>query len=303
MINASSHGNVPFIIFLHIMKSGGMTLQRMLRERYGPTVVSRAGRFARHLVAPVPRANSLAEALSRKRPQERWATGHFCYGVHDLLPRPFTYITLLRHPVERLVSLYYYSKHEPHSFYHRQARDVSLDKFLLETKLHELDNGQLRVIVGGSTDYFTNRTPRGECSEQMLQTAQRHIEESFCVAGVTERFDETVLLLGKTLGWKSCRYLRRNKGRTTAERKTLDPVVRAEVQQRNELDYRLYDWVRGRLEAQIAATGPALMEELARLRAHNLRYNRTAGPFYDVYERSKLVAKRMLSYRGYHHSR
>ncbi len=189
-------GRGKFIIFLHIMKSGGMTLQRMLRSHYGPTPSRRAGRFMlRALKIDRSHPASLADAMRAKTMRERFMAGHFCFGAHELLPSPATYITLLRKPYERLVSLYYYSKHTPDAFYHQQARDASLRQFLLETTLHELDNGQLRFIVGSSTDRFMNRTPFGRCTPEMLETAERHLDTWFCLAGVTERFDESMLLL------------------------------------------------------------------------------------------------------------
>lgn len=295
---------VKFIIFLHIMKSGGMTLQRMLRAHYGPTPARRAGRFLlRTLRIDRSSPGSLADAMRAKTMRDRFMAGHFCFGAHELLPSPATYITLLRKPYERLVSLYYYSKHTPDAFYHHIARDITLRHFLLETTLHELDNGQLRFIVGSSTDRFMNRAPFGKCTLDMLVTAKRNLDQWFCLAGVTERFDESMLLLRRSLGWRSCYYLRRNEGRPVPHDQQLSDDDVAEIKRRNELDQMLYDYVVGRMDERIAAVqsaGEDFTAELAQFRARNARYNRLATPVYDVYERCKLGAKWLLGYRGYH---
>ncbi len=209
----------------------------------------------------------------------------------------------MRKPYERLVSLYYYSKHTPDAFYHQHARDVSLRQFLLETTLHELDNGQLRFIVGSSTDRFTNRAPFGRCTPEMLENAKRHLDTWFCLAGVTERFDESMLLLRRALGWRSCYYLRRNEGRPVLQDQKLSDVDAAEVKRRNSLDQQLYDYVGQKMDQRIAelqSAGDDFAAELAQFRARNARYNRLARPLYDAYERSKLGAKWLLGYRGYH---
>ena len=281
-----------------------MTLQRMLRQRYGPSISHRAVRFARRLVAKqMPRSAAIVASLRSMTMDDRWAAGHFCYGVHELLPRPSIYLTMLRQPIDRLISLYYFVRSRPDAFYHRLAKNVTIEQFLLEEELLELDNGQLRVIVGGGGDYFTNRTPRGQCTMEMLELAKRRIEESFCLAGVTERFDESVLMLGRALGWQNSFYLRRNEGPRGGEKKVTHPALAAELKRRNQLDCALYDWVVERLNKQIHAEGETFGRAQERFIRRNRTYNQLAAPVYDMYDFCKSKAKRVFHYRGYHHAK
>ena len=175
----------------------------------------------------------------------------------------------------------------PRAFYHEHARDTSLRQFLLETKLHELDNGQLRFIVGSRDDRFMNRAPFGQCTLDMLVTAKRNLDDWFCMAGVTERFDESMLLLRRSLGWRSCYYLRRNEGRPVQQDQQLSDDDVAEVKRRNELDQLLYEYVVQKMDERIAAikaSGVDFTAELAQFRARNARYNQLVRPVYDVYE-------------------
>ena len=201
------------------------------------------------------------------------------------------------------MSLYYYSKHTPGSFYHHIARDVSLRTFLLDTKLHELDNGQLRFIVGKSSDLFMNRRAFGKCDVEMLETACHHIDTRFCMAGVTERFDESMLLLRRSLGWSNCFYVRRNEGKKVRQSDQLTPDEVAQVKGRNQLDQLLYDHVVMRMDQRISAlqsSGDDFASELSKFRILNASYNRLLKPPYDIYESCKLGAKWVLGYRGYH---
>jgi len=49
----------------------------------------------------------------------RFIRGHFEFGVHKYLYRPYTYITMLRHPIERAISWYYFVKQNPDSVFYK----------------------------------------------------------------------------------------------------------------------------------------------------------------------------------------
>ena len=138
---------------------------------------------------------------------------------------------------------------------------------------------------------------------EMLEVAKRHIEESFCFAGVTERFDESVLMLGRALGWQNSFYLRRNEGPRGGEKKVTHPALAAELKRRNHLDCALYDWVVQRLNKQIHAEGETFDRARDRFARRNRTYNQLAAPVYDMYDFCKLKAKRVFDYRGYHHAK
>lgn len=282
----------PFLIFLHIHKTGGMTLQRMLRRRYGPGLLGRAARAARFLASPGAHPR-LKESFLATCPRDRFVAGHFCYGAHELLPTPSTYVTMLRRPVERLVSLYHHSRLQPAAFYGAQARRFTLEQFLLDCRLMELDNGQLRFILGESDDLFINRTPFGHCTAAMLDRAKDHIDRHFSVVGLLERFDESVLLMRHKLRWSNAYYLRVNEGRAPGAA-PLSPDLYQEVARRNHLDLQLYDHARQRLDLEIDRLGPPFQEELRRFRARNRLFNRALSPLYDPYDRMKAALKKAL---------
>ncbi len=282
------HANeTPYLLFLHIMKTGGMTMQRMLRTRYGPSVVAR-------LIDKLFRLQTweglpIEEAVARLSPQRSYLAGHFGYGVHRLTTHPCTYITLVRNPIERLVSLYHYSRDTHDAYYHEQARGKSLEEFLLETELHELDNGQLRFIAGDSPGHYLNRTRFGQCDESLLNQAKQNICRDFLLAGTLEEFDAFALLLGRKLGWKHSYYLRMNEGKPSV-RSQLSSRVRVEVERRQHWDLELYEWVRARFREQVSAEGPRFESLLAEFRRRNAAYQRRWSKPYAGWLRLKQAA-------------
>ena len=116
--------------------------------------------------------------------------GHLIYGIHDLIPRPSTYIALLRDPIALTISQYRYVCRTTTHPLHREAIQLgSLDAYVRSGISLETDNSQLRAISGDTT------TPYGGCSDAMLVRAQDHLGASFSVVGLTRR--------RSTLRWRS----------------------------------------------------------------------------------------------------
>jgi len=208
--------------------------------------------------------------------------GHFCYGVHRLLDIDTTYITLLRDPVRRLISLYYYSHSTPTAHYHKVARNMTLEEFLFRCQLLELDNGMTRLIAGDKDSLFINQTPFGQCDEALLEQAKANLDRDFSFVGIQEEFDKSVLLLAQVLGWKSCCYLTLNAGNRPATRGyRISDSVRSELAERNRLDCRLYAYCRDRFADAFSSRFPDPDRALEVFRNRNQRYQRWALPAFN----------------------
>jgi tetratricopeptide (TPR) repeat protein len=105
----------------------------------------------------------------------------------------------------------------------------------------------------------------------MLEVALKNVREHFTVLGFTERFDETLLLLERRLGWHRPYYVKAN---VTKERKRKDEIGaedRAAVERYNRLDAELYRQAEIRFEAEIRALGPGFPADLEEFRSRNRR--------------------------------
>ena len=190
-------------LFLHLPKTAGTTLKTCIYDEYAVEDGWTRGWVRDGIYyfpygfrkAKRPRfTRAVRETLGRD--DVRAVVGHFWFGLHRLVPRPSFYVTLLRDPVERVVSLYHHLLREEAEL----LDGVSLHEFVTELRLREVDNDQTRRIAGVEP-------PFGAVDEAVLELAKRNLAERFAFVGVTERFDESLLALKRRLGWEYVLYI------------------------------------------------------------------------------------------------
>jgi len=221
----------PVVLFLHIPKAGGQTLGEVVYEHTRAADapeddVLKAGvayltyGFLKERPLAVP---GYALPLLR-RPDLRAVIGHFWYGLHEHVARPAVYVTALRNPVERVVSLYYYPQ---------LHGAMTLDAFVAEPPFREVDNDQTRRIAGVDPEI-------GGCTPEMLDLAKENLRR-FSVAGTIERLDETLGLLERRLGWRGpVAAYPRNVNPERPALAALPAATVAAIRRRNELDFELW---------------------------------------------------------------
>lgn len=290
---ASGDRGAPTVIFLHIGKTAGTTMRRVLRRQFpaSKTLLIRN----REIKERDPDAEGLrreqtlaffAEMSESERAGARLILAHTVFGLHEYVPRPSTYITMLRDPVRLTMSQYHYVARNPKHPLHAQAtaEGATLASYVTSGSALEADNSQVRAISGDLD------TPFGGCSPDMLERAKRNIEEHFSFVGMTERFDESLILLRRTFGWKPPYYVAANV--TPSSRKEAVPAsTRAVIEEMNALDRQLYDWADERFAAAIASS-PGFDEELGRFRRRNRRYQPIGKLTHTVPKRIKYALVR-----------
>jgi hypothetical protein len=193
-------------------------------------------------------------ARTLKRKDLRAVVGHFAFGLHTLIDQSTTYATIVRHPVERFVSLYYHLKRWPNyrsepwlkrAGLRPMHAETSLEDFVRDYPLRELDNDQTRRVAGHDPEF-------GGCTRSLLELAKSNIEQHFSLVGVTERFGETLRVAADVLGWST--QPRAEKQMVNEFRKPISlipPNTREAILERNALDLELYsfanEWLNDRL--------------------------------------------------------
>jgi tRNA (mo5U34)-methyltransferase len=81
------------VLFLHIPKTGGVSVETMIRTHDGP-------------VAPAHAANFMLETDWTKLSRYKYFMGHLPFCIVQLLPRPLFTFTIMRDPVDREISNY-----------------------------------------------------------------------------------------------------------------------------------------------------------------------------------------------------
>ena len=193
--------------------------------------------------------------------------GHMPYGLHTYLPQPATYFTLLRDPVERVISYYHFIQRTPgHYLYNYVVGQKMSLKTLLESGLPIMMNdAQVRLISGVWAD-----VGYGACTTEMLNMARRNLAQSFGVVGLAEQFDATLLQLKQAYGWKQLFYVKENVGR--GSQSSHDPATLALIRQFNQLDQALYSETQTQFQQQLQQLGTVFQTRLALFRLGNQLY-------------------------------
>jgi hypothetical protein len=223
------------LIFLHIPKTAGTTLNRIIEWQYSPLSIFTMD--THRIRATVERFRTLPEERRRRIKVVR---GHLLYGIHEYLPQGATYITMLRDPVARFLSSYSFILRRPLHPLHRKLRQkgVGVEDFLHYTSHRQ--NLQCRVIAGVGEV--------GTCDEQTLATAKENLTRSFSVVGLSERFQESLILIATTFGWNIPYYENR---KVSKVRPALEPQLVQLIQDHNRLDIQLYEFGKERFEKDL----------------------------------------------------
>lgn len=250
------------VLFLHIPKTGGTTLRSIISRQYpANSTYEIANPINEHIIDF--REMSAAERLRFKVMQ-----GHMSYGLHEFMSHDYAYITMLRDPLRRVVSDYaFVTSNKLHPLYER-VKDMSFGDYISSGMTGQLENGQTRLIAGdcetGDIGIPTVR-PIGEGD---FQRACENLERHFPVVGLLERFDESLLLMRETLGWRQPFYVRENVTVKNAKPRlnTKDLQI---AREQNEFDIKLYAYAVERLNRDIEAGGERFGNRLTRFRLLN----------------------------------
>jgi Galactose-3-O-sulfotransferase len=216
------------VIFLHVPKAAGSTLNRLIECEY-PL-------FRMYSIDPVFFRWSWAhlQRLSRRRLQRiRVFKGHMLFGLHAILPQPATYITVLRDPVDRVLSAFYFMRsYKLHPLYWK----FRLENWGLEDFLKRLPRGNIQCKILAGADYDK------PCTAEICETAKENLARHFSVVGLSEHFEESLALMKLRFGWKLSHYsifniTRARPAKSDLSRSTVDLIT-----EKNSFDVSLYDF-------------------------------------------------------------
>lgn len=228
--------NEDLIIFMHIPKTGGTTLNAIFRNQY------EKNQFYEHLYDLKTKYTMLNQ---EEKNNIIAISGHYSYGIHNIFSKPFTYFTMLRNPVDRVISQYYFLKSTP--TIKPEVKDMTFAEFINYAPTAK--NGQTKQVSG----LFKN--PSVEKAKENLRT--------FRVIGLTEKFDESLFLMKKVLGWSNIEYNKLNITKKRPLKSELSQKVISLIEEHNQLDIELYKYAQELFEKQIKTLNKESKQELA----------------------------------------
>jgi hypothetical protein len=231
------------VIFLHLPKTAGHTLYSLLTKALKPSI----GIYGDNEGETLRRFLALPQ---RDRDMLHLAYGHMPYGLHRFVRQRCHYVVFLRHPVDRVISAYYFVKRVPEHPLHNRLKDgMTLRQFAC---LDENNNVQTRWLcrydIIGILEP-SKPTPwwnyREVLTEFQLEEAKEFLQ-ACCFVGFQETLGRDVLDLFRHLNLSLPDEIPRLN--ETSERQDLSEVDKETyeiIANHNRFDFELYQCAQG----------------------------------------------------------
>jgi hypothetical protein len=265
-------------IHLHIPKTGGTTLRDIIQRQY---------RAEKILLIPKleESENILKEVSTSQVNQLKLIQGHLKYGIHNHFHRRAKYFSIIRDPINRVLSTYYYvlsQKNNPQNL-STSNNQMTIYDFVQSGVNPFLINGQTKLI-SGKTGNIDN--PIIE-SEELFSLAKENIENDFLFLGITEMFDETILILKNMLGWHMPYYSIANRTKKKPNYDAVNPTIISFIKEHNQLDIKLYNITKTSLLNRIAKENDIFQNRINKFK----KINRLLNPLFSYSRAIRLIRK------------
>jgi len=175
--------------------------------------------------------------------------GHVPYGVHHFTRRPVRYVTMLRDPVERAVSGYYFIKDLVRTDLWKKhpLRDFADSVTLVEFYEHPRhSNMQARYLAGLAYDRTYPLLHRSSLFRRSLVAAAKAHLDACTAFGLQSEYDRSVRYFQSKLDWPTYTPVPRQAKTKTrpsiAEIKELNPQVLDALDELHDLDREVYEY-------------------------------------------------------------
>lgn len=272
------------LIFFHIGKTGGQTFGEVLYrnfregERFNANVGNTASALGLRKEEHIRQAFLSLSDLARQ--QIRFVSGHVPFGVHRMFERPAKYVTIVRSPIDRVVSSFYYIRNQPSLPIHTRIRGMTLDEYIDSRLGLDPFDYQTRVLSGCPEldgDWLGCAPPHaGDVGPEHLEAAKRNIDQHFIAVAPLSHFIELLLLMRRMYGWRLDQMLfskvNVTKDRPILSELRLETVER--VRANNRFDTALYEWAEKRFNDELGTAGIKFAAQCALFRRLNRSFER-----------------------------
>jgi hypothetical protein len=265
----------PVLIFFHIPKTGGMTMEKVIER------CLQDQQFNAYLKMPdtalLVRSTAKVAEKFHKLPIERqhavrcMVGTHFTFDVATIFDKPSKFFTIVRHPVDRVVSNFFHNRVMSHLPCYPFIKDLTLEQYLDSGIGLDQDNHQVRMLSGcpdldGPWDLEGRPISIRPVERRHLEMAKRNVEERFIVAAPIEEYTALVWFLKRLYGWPFHRVLFRINNETPNRPKlaAVSEATRKRLETLNRYDIEVYEWVKARFAKQIQSMEPHFSREVRR---------------------------------------
>lgn len=237
--------------FSHIPKAAGSTLLEILHAQY------RRRELLELYDVYGEKRNAILAALA---PDVRMIAGHHNFSVRQRVPRPCHTITVLRDPVELVISLYFYIRRCPTHPLYETIVSGQMDL----RGLAAMERRRQATWIAGER----KATPLPD--DELLALARANLLAPDVTFGIAEAFDESVVFFGRALGWRLKPYSAQNVTRDRPKRDQLDAADLAAIEEQSAADIELYRAAREAFERRVREQPASFADDVARVRQRSL---------------------------------
>ena len=257
------------LIYLHVNKAAGITAKMILRHQFQRKCI-----FQINGKTPVTVEKSLNKLKCLPyldKLQIKCLMGHMAFGLHKYLPQPCVYVAFLRDPVDRVMSEYYHFLQTPDAYLYEKlnSENISLERYVNEGMFLSW-NCQVRLVGDISDKRWTEIFGPMVLSNDDLEIAKLNLRRHFII-GITERFDESLILFKRAFGWESqsLLYSKQNVTIRRPHREGISGSTIRLIEKHNELDMQLYEFAERMFEEAISQQDGSFAEEVQAFQARN----------------------------------
>jgi hypothetical protein len=222
----------PLLFFLHIPKTAGSSIHQILHQEY----LDRLG------LVTDPDTRKIQLQLENPDQPLDCVFGHYPFGLHASTIRAFEYSTLVREPVEAILSYYYYIAQQPGHWLHMSLHSMTMERFF----------EQPEEILGLFFRNYQTAQLTGKPSASFAEAASL-INRHYPIVGITELYCESIYLMKKRYGWGPVRRYYVNVTSGKPKREQHSPEILRRIESLVDQDAQMYRFTKDRLLRMIQA--------------------------------------------------
>jgi len=245
------HGlkNDHILYYLHIPKTGGTTLISLIDGYFN----------RKNEVLGIHAWKYLLPKLPLDFSNYRFVRGHYGFGFYRLLPKKPAYITILREPVELIISMFrMLQRQRDEAERYSIPQDKTISELITDQNILDIEDPQTHWlaidldVISLSKNMDMNELANFQPEEhetfltpdisddELLKTAKQNLAE-FAWVGLLERFEESLFLLHYQFGWKPIRDTRKRNVATKGLNDVND-TAKKQLDEWTKLDREIYKY-------------------------------------------------------------
>jgi hypothetical protein len=228
------------IIGLHIPKTAGTSLRYAIEK-----IFNKEELIYLYRMEPGIKLSELIEYLKSKKnknkPFPQIVYGHMGYGLHNILGINATYITILREPIKRAISMYRHEQRMSNALFHKEANLYTVAEFYSREFSPYFKNSMTRLLSGNLWQE-ENWYLEGDESDA-LNVAKRNLIRDFSYVGFTENLKYEEKKLSSYFG-KKIKLIKSNSDPSPISINDLNSNELSVIKSKFELDIELYEFAK-----------------------------------------------------------